>query len=248
MQDVPHLLLLSSCNCLLARSLAAGDGGGGGRGTSAIGTPAYFAPEVRVWEDFNESGGGMGPQEYIHRLDAQRAAVLSEHAHAFPDLSALLKWLGPSVSQQQQAALVMLARQRMADAWSGATMAAMHRVLHQGYAGPPVDSWTLGVLMYRLLFGKEWPFYEAPVAPRESSSAPRSLQLFHQQLSRFYATSGVTRAAHIDNAVILIHISETAREFMDRLLDPNPDTRQTPAAALQHPWLSRQGSSGGGGA
>lgn len=97
-----------------------------------------------------------------------------------------------------------------------------------------MDAFSLGVIMYVLLWGK-MPFF----ASSGERDAPRPHDYHLQTLSRFYGTE-MPGCGHVP-------VSPEARDLLHKLLDPNPLTRITPEQALSHPWLARRSTSGGTG-
>lgn len=93
--------------------------------------------------------------------------------------------------------------------------AAPEVMLKKGH-GKPVDMWSLGVITYTLLCGYS-PFRS------------ENLQDLIEECS---------------NAKVIFHerywkdVSDDAKQFINMLLQANPDRRATSAEALQHPWLS----------
>ncbi|OXA56130.1 Maternal embryonic leucine zipper kinase [Folsomia candida] len=79
------------------------------------------------------------------------------------------------------------------------------------YDGPPVDSWSLGVLLYTMLTGK-FPFEEPD----------RKAKI----LSAVYHTPS--------------YISKSARDLMKHLMQVNPKLRLSPAQILNHVWLTNK--------
>ena len=83
-----------------------------------------------------------------------------------------------------------------------------------------VDIWALGVIIFALLSGR-MPFKRKPsdCVPLEDKEARAYRKSFHK--------------APWDT------ISESCKEFVESLLDPNPDTRLSAEKALKHPFLMK---------
>ncbi|KAG8735590.1 hypothetical protein FRC10_010365 [Ceratobasidium sp. 414] len=82
--------------------------------------------------------------------------------------------------------------------------------------GKPVDIWSTGIITYVLLCGYS-PF--RATSPSElSRETTRARIEFHHS---FWS-----------------HISQSAKDFIKYLLNPDPNARPTAAEALKHPWLS----------
>ena len=86
---------------------------------------------------------------------------------------------------------------------------------HENYSSQ-VDLWSVGVIVYILLCGFP-PFY-----------GDNDAQMF----KRIKAGQYKFLAPYWDP------ISSDAKDFVRRMLDPNPNTRLEPADALVHPWLA----------
>lgn len=93
--------------------------------------------------------------------------------------------------------------------------AAPEVMLKKGH-GKPVDMWSLGVITYTLLCGYS-PFRSENLQDliEECSSAK---VVFHERYWK--------------------DVSGDAKQFINMLLQANPDRRATSQEALQHPWLS----------
>ncbi|KAG9093987.1 hypothetical protein FRC06_011284 [Ceratobasidium sp. 370] len=85
----------------------------------------------------------------------------------------------------------------------------------QGH-GKPVDIWSIGIITYVLLCGYS-PF-RATTQPELIEETMRARIEFHHS---FWS-----------------HISQSAKDFIKYLLNPDPNARPTAAEALKHPWLS----------
>eukprot|EP01102_Stenamoeba_stenopodia_P008949 TRINITY_DN2619_c0_g1_i1.p1 TRINITY_DN2619_c0_g1~~TRINITY_DN2619_c0_g1_i1.p1 ORF type:complete len:443 (+),score=130.49 TRINITY_DN2619_c0_g1_i1:195-1523(+) len=90
----------------------------------------------------------------------------------------------------------------------------------QGY-GFEVDMWSIGVITYILLCGFP-PFY-----------AEELPELFEQ----------ILKAQYTFHEEYWGHVSKTAKNFIDSLLQVDPKKRLTAKAALEHPWLKTDQSS-----
>lgn len=90
----------------------------------------------------------------------------------------------------------------------------------QGY-GFEVDMWSIGVITYILLCGFP-PFY-----------AEELPELFEQ----------ILKAQYVYHEEYWGHISKTAKNFIDSLLQVDPKKRLSAKAALEHPWLKEEQSS-----
>ena len=78
-----------------------------------------------------------------------------------------------------------------------------------------VDSWSLGIMTYILLFGRI-PFYA------KSKSIIRKL---------------IVKSKPVYKAEYLPNVSEYAINFMQKFLTKNPDKRMTVEQALKHKWF-----------
>ncbi|QRV76985.1 calcium/calmodulin-dependent protein kinase [Ceratobasidium sp. AG-Ba] len=85
----------------------------------------------------------------------------------------------------------------------------------QGH-GKPVDIWSTGIITYVLLCGYS-PFRATTQAELVEETMRARVEFHHS----FWA-----------------HISQTAKDFIKFLLNPDPNTRPTAAEALKHPWLA----------
>lgn len=90
----------------------------------------------------------------------------------------------------------------------------------QGY-GFEVDMWSIGVITYILLCGFP-PFY-----------AEELPELFEQ----------ILKAQYTFHEEYWGHVSKTAKNFIDSLLQVDPKKRLTAKGALEHPWLKNEQSS-----
>ncbi|RKP24528.1 kinase-like domain-containing protein [Syncephalis pseudoplumigaleata] len=86
--------------------------------------------------------------------------------------------------------------------------------------GMLADNWSLGVLVYVLLYGC-FPF----TAAEQAQNANGLFQEILKTRSPFAKTTKQSRC------------SKEARDFIDRLLQINPARRMTLAEAREHPWL-----------
>ncbi|KAG9124899.1 hypothetical protein FRC07_009806 [Ceratobasidium sp. 392] len=87
--------------------------------------------------------------------------------------------------------------------------------------GKPVDIWSIGIITYVLLCGYS-PF-RATTQDEIVQETMRARIEFHHS---FWS-----------------HISESAKDFIKFLLNPDPAARPTAAEALKHPWLTKRSSS-----
>lgn len=83
--------------------------------------------------------------------------------------------------------------------------------------GKPVDAWAIGVISYFLLAGYT-PF-------DRDSTAEEMRAIVHGE----YA---------FEPEVYWAGVSDSARDFINRLLTVDPASRMTAAQALEHPWLA----------
>mmetsp|Transcript_84064 Transcript_84064/g.238230 ORF Transcript_84064/g.238230 Transcript_84064/m.238230 type:complete len:1241 (+) Transcript_84064:538-4260(+) len=88
--------------------------------------------------------------------------------------------------------------------------------VQQGY-GSNVDMFSAGAVVYSLLCGYE-PFYGA------------------NDQDLIIANKDAVCEFHVPE---WDDVSDDAKDFVRRMLDPNPNTRLSPARALKHPWLTR---------
>ncbi|WOL08905.1 CBL-interacting protein kinase 7-like [Canna indica] len=86
-------------------------------------------------------------------------------------------------------------------------------VRRKGYDGAKADAWSCGVILFVLLAGA-LPFHDA------------NLALMYRKI-------------HRREYEFPPWVSSQARRLLSRLLDPNPETRITIAALMEHPWLKR---------
>ncbi|XP_050694275.1 serine/threonine-protein kinase H1 homolog isoform X2 [Eriocheir sinensis] len=91
---------------------------------------------------------------------------------------------------------------------------APEMVLWKAYTSA-VDLWAAGVVTYILLAG-DFPFHS-------------------ENRSRLY--KNILKGAYSMDDEVWSKVSEPGRDFVRRLLDVNPETRLTAAAALAHPWI-----------
>ncbi|OMH80915.1 Calcium/calmodulin-dependent protein kinase [Zancudomyces culisetae] len=89
-------------------------------------------------------------------------------------------------------------------------------ILRQGY-GKPVDVWSLGVVTFSILCGYS-PFWKYEQLPELVNAMQRGAIEFDE---RYWWG-----------------ISEEAKDFIRKCLDPNPTTRITAHECLQHPWFT----------
>ncbi|MCJ1298486.1 hypothetical protein MMC08_001276 [Hypocenomyce scalaris] len=95
--------------------------------------------------------------------------------------------------------------------------AAPEIMLKQGH-GKPVDMWSLGVITYTLLCGYS-PFRSEGLADLIEECRNGRI-VFHERYWK--------------------DVSKDAKDFITRLLQPDPSKRPTSEKALQHVWLSGQ--------
>ncbi|KAI1484913.1 calcium/calmodulin-dependent protein kinase [Biscogniauxia mediterranea] len=93
--------------------------------------------------------------------------------------------------------------------------AAPEVMLKKGH-GKPVDMWSMGVITYTLLCGYS-PFRSENLQDLIDECSNASV-VFHERYWR--------------------DVSDDAKDFIMRLLQPNADDRWTSQQALSHPWLS----------
>lgn len=190
----------------------------GGKLKSAVGTEYYIAPELAAIEYRRDTGGGS-TAEARAQLMSRRQQLLSKYAAAHPAVVV-------------GAASPEAAASRMAASFTPAAVDECLQRAENGYDAA-CDCWSLGVIAFVLLSGR-MPFFEE----KDRHAPPRPMPLLVQHLARF---------ADFDDPEHWKDVSEQAKDFVRRLLDPNPRTRLTAADALKHPWLARRSGGGGGG-
>ena len=89
--------------------------------------------------------------------------------------------------------------------------ASPEMIFGKPYLGPECDVWSLGVILYCML---------TATMPFDDSNPTKFLQVIQKGQ---YAPPAAA--------------SESARELISRMLDPNPKTRITVGAILSHPWV-----------
>ncbi|KAG9093087.1 hypothetical protein FS749_015116 [Ceratobasidium sp. UAMH 11750] len=85
----------------------------------------------------------------------------------------------------------------------------------QGH-GKPVDIWSIGIITYVLLCGYT-PFRSTTQSELIEETKRARIEFHHSFWS---------------------HISQSAKDFIKYLLNPDPNARPSAAEALKHPWLS----------
>ncbi|KAI0848955.1 calcium/calmodulin-dependent protein kinase 1 [Daldinia vernicosa] len=98
--------------------------------------------------------------------------------------------------------------------------AAPEVMLKKGH-GKPVDMWSLGVITYTLLCGYS-PFRSENLQDLIDECSNGKV-VFHERYWR--------------------DVSDDAKDFIMRLLQPNPEDRWSSKQALKHPWLSGENAS-----
>ncbi|KAI1461740.1 calcium/calmodulin-dependent protein kinase 1 [Annulohypoxylon moriforme] len=98
--------------------------------------------------------------------------------------------------------------------------AAPEVMLKKGH-GKPVDMWSLGVITYTLLCGYS-PFRSENLQDLIDECSNGKV-VFHERYWR--------------------DVSDDAKDFIMRLLQPDPDDRWSSQQALKHPWLSGENAS-----
>ncbi|KAI8632572.1 Pkinase-domain-containing protein [Xylariaceae sp. FL1651] len=98
--------------------------------------------------------------------------------------------------------------------------AAPEVMLKKGH-GKPVDMWSMGVITYTLLCGYS-PFRSENLQDLIDECSSANV-VFHERYWR--------------------DVSDDARDFIMRLLRPDPEDRWTSSQALKHPWLSGENAS-----
>eukprot|EP01129_Flabellula_baltica_P006713 TRINITY_DN2545_c1_g2_i1.p1 TRINITY_DN2545_c1_g2~~TRINITY_DN2545_c1_g2_i1.p1 ORF type:complete len:320 (+),score=77.62 TRINITY_DN2545_c1_g2_i1:140-1099(+) len=90
----------------------------------------------------------------------------------------------------------------------------------EGTYGKPVDMWALGCILYILLSGMH---------PFQMDDDEKMIELIVTGELEWIGDSW-------DD------VSPSAKELIERMLDPNPDTRITAEEALAHPWITQLGT------
>lgn len=83
--------------------------------------------------------------------------------------------------------------------------------------GKPCDIWSLGVITYTILSGYS-PFRAETIDDFLTEVEDRGFVVYHE---RYWKT-----------------ISREAKDFINKMLDPDPDIRPTAAELLKHPWIA----------
>ena len=82
-------------------------------------------------------------------------------------------------------------------------------------------------------------------SPTNSITHPPTHPPSFQRVEPFYGANDQDLIIANKDAVCEFHVpewddvSDDAKDFVRRMLDPNPNTRLSPARALKHPWLTR---------
>ena len=120
----------------------------------------------------------------------------------------------------------MKAYNKLTDRW-GTPQYFAPEMLRKAY-GPQVDLWALGVVLFQLLVGR------LPFNASSNSDLFKLIDRSPEHLARLFGLPEWKG------------VSETARDLVTKLLEPDPLKRLNADEALQHPWIALKGAQGAG--